>query len=129
MAEGAVTDIERLQPYHRGDNAEKTLLWILHELNRDDKHRLLTPVIVRAEEVRWEIDPEPQQIAFTPTMEHGAPFMHVDADLTVDVKMQGQITGRVAINVTGGRHEVSTLLGQLRNEVTSVGNIFAKYFI
>jgi hypothetical protein len=55
--------------------------------------------------------------------------MYVDTDLAVDVKVQGNIMGRVAINVSGGRHEVSTLLGKIRNEVVSVGNVFAKYFV
>jgi len=35
--------IETLQPYHRGDWADVDHLWLLHEINRIDKHREITP--------------------------------------------------------------------------------------
>lgn len=38
------TFIEGLQPYHRGNDAHSDPLWLLHELNNTDKHRLL-PIV------------------------------------------------------------------------------------
>ncbi len=35
------TDIERLQPYNRGSHFREDPLWILHKLDRINKHRLL----------------------------------------------------------------------------------------
>ena len=37
----AQTVIEGLQPYHRGKEFDSDPLWVIHELNRLDKHRLL----------------------------------------------------------------------------------------
>ena len=39
-----VTRIEGLQPYKRGNGHRRSTLWLLHELNNADKHRLV-PVI------------------------------------------------------------------------------------
>lgn len=37
--------IESLQPYHRGNDFTMHPLWMLHQLSRIDKHRLLHPVV------------------------------------------------------------------------------------
>lgn len=43
----AKDNIEALQPYHRGQAAEKHILWVLHYLDVIDKHRIV-PVIGNA---------------------------------------------------------------------------------
>lgn len=37
----AATRIEAAQPYHAGPDAERTLTWVVHELNNTDKHRII----------------------------------------------------------------------------------------
>jgi len=37
----AAVRIEAAQPYHAGPDAEKVLIWVLHELNNTDKHRMI----------------------------------------------------------------------------------------
>lgn len=44
----AAAAMERLQPYHRGKNAHTDPLWILHELNRIDKHQTIHVVGMQA---------------------------------------------------------------------------------
>ena len=40
MPQGAVNLIEKLQPYNQGQDFTSNPLWIVHELNRIDKHRI-----------------------------------------------------------------------------------------
>jgi hypothetical protein len=40
MPQGAIDLVEALQPYNRGDHFRDHPLWIIHELNRIDKHRI-----------------------------------------------------------------------------------------
>jgi hypothetical protein len=40
MPQGAADLIEELQPYNRGEDFASDPLWIVHELNRIDKHRI-----------------------------------------------------------------------------------------
>jgi hypothetical protein len=40
MKDTAITRIEELQPYHKGD-VRQSLLWFLYELDNEDKHRAL----------------------------------------------------------------------------------------
>jgi hypothetical protein len=42
MAPGASSIIEKLQPYHRGNDFAQDALWKIHRLNIIDKHRALT---------------------------------------------------------------------------------------
>lgn len=48
-APGAQAVVERLQPYHRGNSYEGDPLWILHELDRVNKHRLLHSTVAHTE--------------------------------------------------------------------------------
>lgn len=43
----AQAEIERLQPYHRGNGYGLDPLWILHDLDRINKHRLLHVVVAQ----------------------------------------------------------------------------------
>jgi len=47
LADPHRTAIELLQPYHAGDKAVRDPLWMLHELNNTDKHRLLFVTAIR----------------------------------------------------------------------------------
>lgn len=44
MSKAAKVEIERLQPYHAAHRFEDHILYIVHQLNLTDKHRLLTVV-------------------------------------------------------------------------------------
>lgn len=58
--------IEGLQPYHAGEDAQTHPLWLLHELNNTDKHRLL-PISNLA--VLYGPDPEGKIRIFAPNGE------------------------------------------------------------
>lgn len=46
---GAQAIVEGLQPYHRGNAFEQDPLWVLHELDRVNKHRLLHSCVAASE--------------------------------------------------------------------------------
>jgi hypothetical protein len=50
----AQTEVERLQPYHRGPSYEDDPLWILHELDRINKHRLHHGVVGHTDGFMWD---------------------------------------------------------------------------
>jgi hypothetical protein len=52
----AQTAVEGLQPYHRGNKFRQHPLWILHELDRFNKHRLLHPAIAFNVTANWLIN-------------------------------------------------------------------------
>jgi hypothetical protein len=47
--------VERLQPYQRGQDFRTDPLWILHELDRFSKHRLLHPVVAGFNGAVWDL--------------------------------------------------------------------------
>jgi hypothetical protein len=49
----ARTEVERLQPYHRGTKFRADPLWVLHELDRISKHRLLHGTVAALEGTFW----------------------------------------------------------------------------
>jgi hypothetical protein len=51
----ALDIIESLQPYHQEDKANRDALWLLHDLNRVDKHRTLLVAIVAIDFGRWGV--------------------------------------------------------------------------
>jgi hypothetical protein len=51
----AQTVIEGLQPYQRGNAFRSDPLWILHELDRFSKHRLLHPTVASFHGTKWAI--------------------------------------------------------------------------
>ena len=52
---GAQTVVEGLQPYKQGKDFRTDPLWILHELDRLDKHRLLHTTVAAAAGTLWDI--------------------------------------------------------------------------
>jgi hypothetical protein len=45
VSETAAARIRAAQPFQAGDDAERVLTWVIHELNNADKHRLI-PVVL-----------------------------------------------------------------------------------
>lgn len=52
----AQTLVERLQPYHEGANFRTHPLWMLHDLDRTNKHRLLHTTVAAFEGTLWDIN-------------------------------------------------------------------------
>ena len=70
----AITEIERLQPYHAGDKWESACLWVLHYFCNINKHRrvLLTTLAVHASHAEWSsTESHSVQSTLTPRY-HGA---------------------------------------------------------
>jgi hypothetical protein len=53
----AQTAVEGLQPYKRGNDFRTDSLWLLHELDRVSKHRLLHVGVAAAAGTTWRLDP------------------------------------------------------------------------
>jgi hypothetical protein len=51
-----VDEIEKLQPYHRGDRPERHLFAVLDYVNNVNKHRTLPPVVVTAPRFAHKIE-------------------------------------------------------------------------
>lgn len=51
----AKTIVEGLQPYKRGQDFRSDPLWVLHELDRLDKHRLLHTTVAASRGTLWDI--------------------------------------------------------------------------
>lgn len=51
----AQTIVERFQPYHRGHDFRADALWVLHELDRINKHRLLHTTVALSTGTGWRI--------------------------------------------------------------------------
>ena len=54
---GAQAAVERLQPYKRGNEFRSDPLWLLHELDRISKHRLLHVGIAASAGTGWKLEP------------------------------------------------------------------------
>lgn len=90
----AVADIGRLQPYSR-PNLKESALWLLEELDRRDKHRLLTPIEYFPHISSIEVtDPRyvvlPQRVGSR--LEHDAVIAEVGGAPNADVEMKGEFT-------------------------------------
>lgn len=130
----AHTIIESVQPYHRGHEAaaKRDPLWIIHQLDIDDKHRLPTLVAMAAGGGgTWvpprgvvEINPNP--------LDEGAVIMKVvfpeGIDLQVDV--EPDLTFQIAFgkeSAASGGHVMATLV-QLGKAVEGVVRKFSDFF-
>jgi hypothetical protein len=61
--------IQRLQPYHRKNGKRRNHLWLLHEVNRADKHRLIqlaSVAMARIEAQRVTLMGDPNDRTYTP---------------------------------------------------------------
>lgn len=98
LPDRAVEIIKSLQPYHRGEAAKRELLWMLHELDIVDKHRLLnfpTAVVESSDtldaRVQWHAG----------SLENGDVFARVPADIDVEKDFHPHIKIVVAFPQAG----------------------------
>lgn len=76
----AITEIEKVQPYYARPDWRKHPLWVLHELERVDKHRRLH-VVLSAPEGVW-LDPPPPGVGWNiEYMEGGADVLEGRTEL------------------------------------------------
>jgi hypothetical protein len=111
---GALARIDSLQPYHRSDAARHPL-WIIHEMDRIDKHRelilvacsgqinlnALAQIPAVGQFVPWEISPRSVQVTGPPT----------------NVQMKAKLTAQVTFNEFSKRDDqplIPTLQDLLR---------------
>jgi hypothetical protein len=99
--------IERLQPYHAGDTADKHPLWILHALWNLDKHRTLVPMA----HTGWV------PVFFGPGGSHdalddGTIVVTVPVEVDAKLNLQAQVTADIAfpLDSPGRGMEVRELL-------------------
>jgi hypothetical protein len=59
----AQTIVEGLQPYHRGNAFESDPLWLLHDLDRIDKHRSLHIAVAAIQGARLGFNPKDRNLA------------------------------------------------------------------
>lgn len=98
------TAIERLQPYHRGNGQRFSPLWLLHELNNADKHRLIQVVVLASNRI------QPTTITLTrdPTNVASSPVLR-DIELKQRVPLEnGAKVGRIAVDFHGGSVEMDS---------------------
>lgn len=121
MREPIVAAIDKLQPYHPGNGDHLSRLWIIHDLNRRDKHRLITPVVLCPTEGDYVVSPA-ASVSHESTLEHKAVFMIIEPrEPTPKVHVNFNLTAQVAIDLGGGvRREVGELMVGLRDEFAGV---------
>ena len=131
--------IQAAQPYHAGDEADKTLIWIVHELNIADKHRLIPvttlysfvghlrmgqgerpPVdVVPAQEETGENLRDGMEIARVP-IRAGTNLLDFDLRLGVDISFE-EVAGVP-------RHPATSLLTKATDHVHALVESFAQEF-
>ncbi len=125
--------IETVQPYD-GRNAG---LWILHELSREYRHRVLHPTaILPAEDlyrvlVNGEIVMPPDlEIVAHERLEHGDVVMHFTLDTSdPSPAVHPQVAIAVGVDHVLCRGLIGTsVLNQIRHDVTPVLNVIGEFF-
>ena len=124
----ALARIERLQPYH-GSNPPRHPLWVIHDLDKIDKHRDLVLVVyimqvnisasaqanAVGEQMPWEISPRNVRIVGPPT------------NMQMQVKMSAQISLR-EFSKRDDEPIIPVLQNLLRFAINSVES-FAEEFV
>jgi hypothetical protein len=108
IAANATAEIERLQPYHAGNDYTKNTLWILNDLSNINKHRRiliteLTVDLVRFDRITGEVLRADAQI---PTVTKGE--MEVDEDFVASIAFNEGIVKGI---------EISQVLGDIARYV------------
>lgn len=94
-------DIERLQPYQRGDDYRSDPLWVLHEIWNTDKHRVL--VAVGHQWAHGVVDPD--GVLIIGQFDHGRLLNFRRVAQPGDVgtsELESEFVPQIAINITFG---------------------------
>jgi hypothetical protein len=141
MSNGASAIIESWQPYRTSDPPEHSTLWVLHDLNRIDKHRLLLVVVacvLMADRIEINASKDvpitrmspPMPIGIRPSTEGTEIFaFHFSEKFDPEVKMDANFGFQMAFGQTGivENLPVIPLLNNMRNMVATVANSFGKF--
>jgi hypothetical protein len=125
MKPAIITELERLQPFNTGGNApQATALWLIHDLNIVDKHKIIIPLVLGHEEGVTRF-PKDCRLIEAKTLEDGAPLLtiyspvprdevQVDADMTFSIGIQhGLLRFRVEDLIPKMLEEVGTITRHL----------------
>jgi hypothetical protein len=125
--------VERAQPWQRSDRPDFDHLWVVHEFDREDKHRVITPILIvprqlnTAIQVRY-IDEEVAASALPPVLEaknqplvDGAEFLTVYTPTPpVEVKMQNRFEFGIGVALDDQVGGITGTLGELCKHVRGI---------
>ena len=108
--------IEALQPYHRGDDAKRDLLWVLNDFDRFDKHRTLQFVVgqyrlMPTEESRLifdgkEVD-DPSSVIIRGRLDEEGILGHFSVDVDPNQAIEPYLSARMGFDFDGPGHGAS----------------------
>lgn len=132
-------EIEALQPYHLGDAAKHDPLWIVHDLDRIDKHREVHIIAGQ-----WRLQPgkesalylegtlveDPENVFLIGTLDDGAILGHYGAGDDPQADLDRHFATRIAFDFSGpaagaGLEKMQTLYEYVRDQVFPR---FARFF-
>jgi hypothetical protein len=96
----ALTEIENLQPYKTGNGGEGNLLWVLHQLDIIDKHRLIVVIARQMRPTSFTVEvPTGETFAHTLAESQWTPMEDGTEILRVDLSEVIQTPGRVHVEI------------------------------
>lgn len=95
LSEAIKAEIEDSQPFGSAGDDLHHALWVLHELNNIDKHRVILPMVM-GQTGGMVATSLPSSAVLAPTIEDGETFLTVTTPAAVD---EMRITGRASVNV------------------------------
>jgi hypothetical protein len=130
VPEEAITEIERLQPYHLGQDWEKANLWVLNEFSNINKHRRVVLTMLRGTTAAIKthvIDGELWMRGHLPTLDDNAKIILPMRGNQVEVN--AQIVSFVTFQEGAAKGiEVTSCLNIILQEVYAVVSGFEKFF-
>ncbi len=139
VSDGAARRIRAAQPFLAGEDAERVLTWVLHELNNADKHRLIPVVIDHTSVVHVHLRKRhgatveilPRREEVREPLRHGleiarVPIAEIEDGDSLDVPFGFDI----AFEEIGGvrRHPATQLLGEITDYVDRLLDSFRAEF-
>lgn len=111
VSDEMLAKIKDAQPFNLSpERVTKHALWLLHDLNKTDKHRLVLPVVTAVREVTPLTYTEGIEIRVAPSAEHGAVITHViPAQPTLELDMKLQLAYQVSVPIGRAAFEIGQL--------------------
>ena len=130
VSDEMLAKVEAVQPFQLSpERVTKHALWLLHDLNNMDKHRLILPVVTAFQQATPLAVSAGAEIRIAPSAEHGAVILHViPAKPTLELEMKLLLAYRVSIQVENTAFEIGQLTHDLGLQVQDVGLRFAEFF-
>jgi hypothetical protein len=129
MSPSVLTKIESLQSYNSGrDKAESNALWLLHELNAQDKHRLVLPLVLGLAESTVGV-PAGYDFEVSDFVEDGAVALTIWPPSPMPkVDMKADMTFEIGIEVGERKFRLVQVLNEASNDVDSAFRLFREEF-